>query len=320
MPTLTMPTRDYGLMKQMKAEVSALNDGIRLEYPSFDNILVAARRTVREAAFDICEMPVTTYICAKAHGKPITAIPVFLTRNFHHGAIFYDTRSDIRGPKDLEGRTVGVNRGYTVTTGVWARDILKTEYGVDLDRVHWAATDDEHVAEVKLPPNADYAFKGRKMSELYESRAIDASVGALGAVFGGGGAAPESVRPLIPDAVEAGFAYYRKTGIYPVNHTVVVRDELLQAHPGLARDLFQALKASKKAYYAALDRSAALSEEDALTLELEKGIGGDPFPYGVEPNRKAMEALARTAVDQHIASRRFTMDELFAPETLGLTE
>lgn len=311
MQTLTMPTRDYGLMRQMKS-VRALDDELRLEFPTFDNILVAARRMVRELAFDICEMPVTTYLCARAFEKPFTAIPVFLTRNFHHGAIFYDTRAGIETAKDLEGRTVGVNRGYTVTTGVWARGVLKDEHGVDLDKVRWAATDEEHVAEFRPPPNVDYDYRGREVADLFAAGDI---VAAVGAVAG----APATVKPLIPDAAEAGFASYRRTGIYPINHTVVVRDALLRQYPGLAADLFRALAASKKAYLETLDRAGELSAEDALTVRLENGLGGDPFPYGVARNLKAIEALARMAFDQHIAPRRFAVEELFAPGTLDLS-
>lgn len=306
-----MPTRDYGLMRQMKT-LTALNDDIGLTFPSFDNILVAARRMVREAAFDICEMPVTTYLCAKGFGKPITAIPVFLTRNFHHGAIFYETGSGVREPKDLEGRTVGVNRGYTVTTGVWARYVLVAEYGVDLDMVRWAATDDEHVAEFVPPPNADYDYKGRDMAALFESGDIVAAIGAIPS-------APPTVRPLIADAVEAGFDSYRRSGIFPINHTVVVRDDLLETYPTLAADLFAALKISKDAYLSSLDRDAGdLSPEDRLTAQLERGVDGDPFPYGVDSNRKALDALARTAFDQHITPKVFSVEELFAEGTLDL--
>ena len=89
----------------------------------------------RGLEFDICEMAMTTYLCARALGKPFTAIPVFVTRNFHHWAIFTNAKSGISEPKDLEGRTVGVNRGYTVTTGLWARGMLQHEYGVDLDKM-----------------------------------------------------------------------------------------------------------------------------------------------------------------------------------------
>ncbi len=310
MQTLSMPTRDYGLMRQMKAG-GALGEEFRIDFPAFDNILVAARRMVREFAFDICEMPITTYLCAKAFGKPFTALPVFLTRNFHHGAIFYDTTAGISTPKDLEGKTVAVNRGYTVTTGVWARYVLANELGVDLDRVRWAATDDEHVAEFRPPPNADYDLQGRAIADLFASGEAVAAIGAVGAV-------PPTVEPLIPDAVEAGFASYRRTGVYPVNHTVVVRDDLLRRHPGLAADLFGALAVSKAAYLSGLDRSGSLSEEDQLTVSLGDGLGGDPFPYGVEPNRKALEALIQTACDQHIIPHRLDIEALFAPGTPDL--
>ncbi|MCZ6884869.1 MAG: ABC transporter substrate-binding protein [Alphaproteobacteria bacterium] len=310
MPILNMPTRDYGLMRQMKT-VRALNDDIELVFPRCEDILVAVRKMVRELCFDICEMPFTTYICAKDYGKKFTALPVFITRNFHHGAIFYDPSAGIEGPKDLEGKTVGVMRGYTVTTGVWARSILAREYGVDLGKVHWAATDDEHVAEFELPANVDYAFKGRDMVELFRSGEVVAAVGTVG------GDEP-NIRPLIGDAIEAGFASYRKSGIYPVNHAIVVRDQLLDQYPTLAADLFRALKTSKDAYFANLERSGELTAEDALTLRLEEGLGGDPFPYGIEPNRKGLEALTETAFDQKITSRKYAVEELFAAGTLDL--
>ncbi|MDX1486388.1 MAG: ABC transporter substrate-binding protein [Alphaproteobacteria bacterium] len=310
MVILSMPTRDYGLMRQMKT-VRALNDDIEICYPQFADILVAVRKMVREQCFDICEMPFTTYVCAREYGKAFTAIPVFITRNFHHWAIFASTKAGIETPRDLEGKTVGVMRGYTVTTGVWARGVLAREYGVDLSKVRWAATDDEHVAEFKLPPNVDYEFIGRDIRELFESGEIAAAVGAVPPGIPG-------VAPLIPDAAEAGFASYRKTGIYPVNHGIVLRNALLDAYPTLAVDLFNALKASKEAYFANLDRSGELSAEDALTVRLEAGIGGDPFPYGVEPNRKGLEELTRSAFAQNITSRTYTVEELFAPGTLDL--
>jgi 4,5-dihydroxyphthalate decarboxylase len=301
-----MPTRDYGLMRQLKSN-PRLNDDIGLDFPAFDNILVAARRMVRELAFDICEMPITTYLCARVYNKPLTALPVFLTRNFHHWAIFGDTAAGINSPKDLEGKIVGVNRGYTVTTGLWARGVLQNEYDVDLDSIRWAATDEEHVVEFRgdAPANVDYSYKGRDMAELLASGEV---VGAIGAI----GNSPETVKPLIPDAVEAGFAYYRKTGIYPVNHTVVVRNELLEQYPALAGDLFAALNSSRDAYLSSLDRGGDLSAEDALTVQLEDGLGGDPFVNGVEPNRKALEALVQMAFDQHITPQKLSVDDLFA--------
>jgi len=310
MPTLNMSTRDYGLMRQMKTQ-TRLNDQIQLDYLAHDNILVAARDMVRKLAYDICEMPFTTYICAKEYGKKFTALPLFITRNFHHGAIHYDTTSGVKTPKDLEGKTVGVVRGYTVTTGVWARSVLTLDYGVDLSKIHWVCTDDEHVAEFKLPPFADYNYKGRDIGELFAERKIVGAVGTLPKPV-------PNVEQLIPNADQAGFESYRKTGVYPGNHSIVVRDELLAQYPTLAVDLFKALRTSKDAYFANLDRSGKLSAEDALTVQLENGLDGDPFPYGLEPNRKGLEALTQTAFDQLITKRKYSVEELFPESTLDL--
>jgi 4,5-dihydroxyphthalate decarboxylase len=310
MPTLNMSARDYGLMRQMKTQAT-LNDQIDLDYLAHDNILVAARNMVRELSYDICEMPFTTYICAREYGMKFTALPLFITRNFHHGAIHYDTNAGINSPKDLEGKTVGVVRGYTVTTGVWARSVLTLDYGVDLSKIHWVCTDDEHVAEFKLPPFADYNFKGRDMGELFAEGKIVAAVGTLPKPV-------PNVELLIPNADDAGFASYRKTGVYPGNHSIVVRDELLAKYPTLAVDLFNALKKSKDAYFVNLDRSGDLSAEDALTVKLENGLDGDPFPYGLAPNRKGLEALTQTAFDQLITTRKYAVEELFPESTLDL--
>src|ERR1700754_1513917 len=99
-----------------------------LEFEEVPAIIQAFRRMVRGYEFDISEMAITTYMCARAAGKRITALPVFLVRAFHHGAILHNTQVGLTGPKDLEGRKVAVNRGYTVTTGVWARGVLQHEH------------------------------------------------------------------------------------------------------------------------------------------------------------------------------------------------
>src|SRR3954453_12780297 len=112
-------------------------DGFRFDFEEVPVLVQAFRRMVRSLEFDVCEMALTTYLVAKAHGVAFTAVPAFLVRGFHHGAITVDTRHGIRTPKDLEGKKVGVNRGYTVTTGVWARAVLAEEYGVDLDSITW---------------------------------------------------------------------------------------------------------------------------------------------------------------------------------------
>src|SRR5258708_14538715 len=122
------------------------------------------RRMVRDLEFDICEMALSTYLCAKSYGKPITAIPVFLKRNFHHGSIVYNVNSGIKTPRDLEGLTVGVNRGYTLTTGLWARGILHTEYGIDLNTITGAATVYEHVTAYNARATVYYSHRAQPLT------------------------------------------------------------------------------------------------------------------------------------------------------------
>ena len=129
------------------------------------------------------------------------------------------------------------------------------------------------------------------------------------------------VQPLIPDARNAGFAYFRKTGVYPINHGLVVKDSLLKANPGLAKELFDAFRAAKKIYMAHLDAGENLSPADETALAL-KQVVGDPFPFGVSnpkgPNRKALETMIGFAVDQRVIPQKFSVEELFAPGTLDL--
>jgi len=235
---------------------------------------------------------------------------LFVTRNFHHWAIFYNVNSGITSPKDLEGRKVAVNRGYTVTTGVWARGILQTEFGVDLNKITWMPTDDEHVAEYVAPPNVDYSHRGTPIAELLLSGKVDAAVGDVRVD------SPE-IKQLIPNAREAGFAYFRKTGIYPINHGLVIKTSLLQADPKLSRDLFTCFQAAKIRYSRDLLGGRYASQVAEPVLALSRVVG-DPFPFGVGANRKSIEALIQFAQEQKIISRKFTADDLFAAETLGL--
>jgi 4,5-dihydroxyphthalate decarboxylase len=307
MGPLKIALGNYGLTRPLK-ERKVKPGKFELEFIEVEPITAGMRRMVRNLEFDICEMAWTTYLCAKDVGKPITAIPVFLTRNFHHWAIFVNANAGIKTPKDLEGRRVGVNRGYTVTTGVWARGILASEYGIDLDKITWACSDDEHVSEFQPPKNVEYSLMGKSVKDLLAKGELDAAVGDLGADL------PSTVKPLIPDAQGAGFAYHKKTGVYPVNHGVVIQDRLLKEQPQVASEMFAAFKAAKQAYYAKLDSGEGLDKADNQALALKKGVGGEPFPFGVAENRKALETIVRFARDQRAISKSFTVDELSARE------
>jgi 4,5-dihydroxyphthalate decarboxylase len=303
MQPLTIALGNYGLTKPIKQAGPDFGQ-LSLRFVEVEQIVPMMRRMCRGLEFDICEMAFTTYVCARAAGLPFTAIPLFVTRNFHHWAIFYNEKSGIRTPKDLEGRKVGVNRGYTVTTGLWARGILQSEYGVDLDKITWMPTDDEHVLGFKAPGNVDYSFRGKPMKDLLLSGVVDAALGEVGVD------APE-IKPLIPNAHNAAFDFFRNTGIYPINHGVVVKNALLKEMPWITAELTRAFEASKAEYLKNLKANEISAWDKAATVNA--AVVGDPFPFGIEKNRKALEAITQFAFDQHMVPRKYSVEELFTP-------
>jgi 4,5-dihydroxyphthalate decarboxylase len=198
-----------------------------------------------------------------------------------------------------------------VTTGLWARGILQTDYGVDLQRITWAATGDEHVAEYQAPANVNYSYKGKAVADLLISGEIGAAVGDIRVD------SPD-VKSLIPDARNAGIAYFQKTGIYPVNHCVVIKNEILDAEPWVAEELFNAFKNAKSSYLAWLDKGLDLSPADEAAIGLGRAVGGDPFPFGVNANRKALEAIVQFAFEQQVIPKIPSLEELFTPNTLTI--
>ena len=292
----------YGHTAALK-DGSVTPEGAEWDMVEVSPIVNAFRRMVRTQEFDVSEMAITTYLAAREYHKPFTAIPVFPVRAFHHAPIAVNTRSGVREPKDLEGKKVGV-RAYTVTTGVWARGILATEYGVDLDRVTWVVFDEEHVQEFRPPPNVEHASPGATIGQLLAS-------GELAAAIGAGQVDSPDVKPLIPDASAAQSAWYRKTGIYPINHMVVIKDALLEQDGSLAGRVYDAFDQAKQMFLRRLDSGQALSGEDEALAKRRSLVGNDPVPYGIQPNRPALEAIIRFAQDQHILSKAVAPEEIF---------
>jgi len=285
--------------------------GVKLDHVEITPIRNALRRMCRKLEFDLCEMAVTTYLTAKAYGKPFTALPVFVMRQSAHAPIVFNVRSGVASPKDLEGKKVGV-RAYTVTMGVWARGILATEYGVDLDKVTWVAVDEEHVEEYHkdAPPNVVYT-RGGNLAEMVTK-------GELAAAVLDGHVDSPDVKPLIQNPAEAEAAWFRKTGIYPINHMVVVKDSRLQADSGLAPLLFNAFKEAKATFLAQLHSAAELSGEARVLAQRRRLVGDDPLPYGLARNRHALEAIAQFAHDQKIVPYTVKAEDMFAGGTLDL--
>ena len=288
-------------------------DGVELDFEEVPVLIDAFRRMVRGLEYDVCEMALTTYVCARQHGVKFTALPIFLVRAFHHGAFVVNTELGIKTPKDLEGRKVGVNRGWTVTTGLWARSILQHQYGVDLTKITWVLSGDEHVAEYRPPAYVQSLEKGRRMADLVLSGEL---AGAIGVEV-----AASHVKPLIPLAAQAGLDALRAHGHYPINHLVVVKDEVLKARPELGPALFEAFAESKRRYVEKL-RVGGIEQPTAAD-EVHRAVmqttGVDPLPYGVAPNRAMLEEALGSAFEQGILNRRPALEELFPENTHHLT-
>jgi len=284
--------------------------GIQFEHVEISPIIGAFRRMCRTLEFDVCEMAITTYLTAKAHNKPFTALPVFVMRQFHHSPIVYNIKSGVQSPKDLEGKKVGV-RAYTVTTGVWARGILATEYGVDLEKITWVVVDEEHVQEYRKPANV-MERPGANLAEMLVQ-------GELAAAIGVGKVDSPDVKPLISDSSVAEAGWYRKTGIYPINHTVVVKDALLQSDPSLGPRLFTGFESAKAQLLKQLSSGAELPADVQILANRRKIVGDDPLPNGLARNRQTLEAIIRFAHEQKILPRTVKPEEMFALNTLDLS-
>lgn len=281
-----------------------------IEHVEVSPITTAFRRMVRTLDYDVSEMALSTYLCARDHGKPITALPIFVLRRFEHGQIVYNVNSGIKGPGDLAGRKVGV-RGYTVTPGVWVRGILSTGYGVDLDSVTWVLSGDEHVAEYVAPSNVVSAPDGADLGAMLLSGEIDAAIGP-------GPVDSEDMQPLIPGPFDAGAAFYRDTGIYPISHHLVVKDEVLEENPWLPEELFRLFTKAKDDYLTGLATSGPQNNQDEALVRMQQVIGPDPLLYGVAPNRKSLESFIEFNVEQKVISKGVDLEELFPASVMDL--
>ncbi len=286
-------------------------DGFELQFEEVPVLVQAFRRMVRGLEFDVCEMALTTYLCAREHGVQFTALPIFLVRAFHHGAILHNIKSEIRNPASLQGKRVGVNRGYTVTTGVWARSILQEEYGVDLSKITWVLSGDEHVEAYVPPPNVESVPADKLMEELLVEGDLAAAIGLR--------SDNPDIQPLIANPLDAGFEAFKNRGHYPINHLIVVRNEVLDEHPGIAVAVFDAFTESKNRYLEQL-QNGEISNPDSMdklyTRMLESGA--DPLPYGIAPNRNVLEDLIAHATTQKIISQPIDVESVFAPATRQL--
>ena len=275
---------------------------------------------VRDLEFDVCELAPTTYLIARARGAPYIALPIFVMRRFHHGGFVVRPDAGIKVPKDLEGKRVGV-RAYSVTTGVWTRGIFSNEYGLDAAKVTWVVDDEEHVTTLKLPANVIHAPPGKSLAGMMASGELQAGftgpagigrAGAPTANWEQGGQTPAQIYPeLIPDSAAVEADWYRRTGIYPIHGTIVVKTDVLEKHPWVARALYRGVHARQRRLCRAPGARPRRQTTERQTLSPLMPLVGDPLPYGIKANRASIEALMTYALQQKLIPERMPLEQAF---------
>ena len=297
-------------------------EGVAPEILTIKPQIGAFRRMIRNLEFDVCELAPTTYMIARSYGYPIIALPVFVLRRFHHSGLLVRPEAGIKVPKDLEGKKVGV-RAYSVTTGVWTRQVLIEEFGLDSSKVNWVVDDEEHVTELKLPSNVTHTREGVSLADMMADGELvagfhgNAGVGRSGSPTGGWKEVEAHYPDMFPNATALEAEYFERTRIYPMHGTIVMKESVYKENPWVAKSLFDSFSKAKNEWLPTLDAPELKDASDKKYAELRKIVGHDPLPYGIEANLPTIKALEETAFKQGLTTRRMSVDELFInPEAL----
>jgi 4,5-dihydroxyphthalate decarboxylase len=280
---------------------------------------------LRYGEFDVAEMSTGSFLMSRDKGAPrLIGIPVFPSKTFRHSCIYINTDSGIKKPADMAGKRVGVPE-YQITMATWARGILQHEYGVLPEQMKWFTGGEEHPGrqdKVKhnLPPNIDIQPipDDQTLSAMLASGEIDAMISAhMPSPFKH---RHPKVQRLIANFREVEQDYFRRTKIFPIMHTIVIREEVYEKHPWIAQSLFKAFDESKRLCQEAMYEFSALKYMLAWSIdEMEKErevLGPDPWAYGLEANRHVLETLVQYTYEQGLISKRPEVDSLFAKSTL----
>jgi 4,5-dihydroxyphthalate decarboxylase len=273
-------------------------------------------RFVRNLEFDVCELQIAQYLGLKSRGAPITAVPVFPHRRFNHSCVMVRIDSNISRPEELRGRRVGVH-GHFNPIALWVRGLLQHEFNLPPSEIQWVADGSEDVPGWSPPSwlRIERAPAGRKMQDLLKAGELDAQI--LSDSGTDASTINKIVRRLWPNYREVEVDYYRRTGIFPIRHLVVLKDEVLEHDGEVAAQLVRAFEdAKQQAYkYWADHRRSSLAWFGAEQEEERALLGPDPWPYSVEKNRVVIETLLDYAFEQRLTERRLDINEIFAAGT-----
>lgn len=258
---------------------------LTLDFVEVSPLHKAFKPMVRDRAYDAGEMALVTALQAKVHNKGLKLLPTPMLARFQHHTVLYNSARGELAPADLAGKRIGV-RSYSQTTATWVRGILENDYGVDFSGVQWVTFEDGHVAEAKDPAGVIRAEPGQDITQMLLDGTLDA------AIYGATMPKDERLKSVIPDPEAAAQAWYGKHGVVPVNHMVVVTEELARANPAAVAELYRLLEAGKK---------AAGTPQGQV----------DTTPFGKDVNRPCLDLLISYAVQQGQIPRRLSVDELW---------
>jgi 4,5-dihydroxyphthalate decarboxylase len=320
---ITMACWDYDRMRALR-DGRVTVEGVDLTYlPLF--MPESFFRMQRFGEFQASEMSMGWYtrMIAADQRPPYEAIPVFPSRMFRHSGIYINTGSGIDAPADLQGKRVGVPE-YGITAVIWIKGILADHYGVPVNSVTY------HTGGLEEPGRREAPFElpaDISVTPIGDTDTLSAALarGDLDAVY-----APHTpscyaagdgrVRRLFEDYPEVERDYFRKTGVFPIMHTLVIRSDVLEHSLWVAQELTKACNQAKALALADLYLSDAtknmLPWQAAWASECSELMGEDFWPYGLEANRKTLETFLRYVHEQHIVDRRIEPAELFVPSTL----
>src|SRR3974390_2031187 len=283
---------NYPITKALKAG-AVRSDLVDLDFVEVKVANNLFKQVVRDAKYDVAELAIVTYLQAKAYNKPYVLVPaVVVSRGQHHTIAYNPERGPLK-PTDLNGKRVGV-RAYTVTTGAWVRGIFAADYGVDFNKVQWTTFEDPHVAEFHDPAIVKRAPAGKDLTQMLLDGELDAGIV-------GDKLTDPKLKHLVPDADAVAQKWAERHHGIPINHMIVVRQELSRSRPDVVKDIFRQLHASK--------RAAGLPDGGEL----------DPYRFGVEACRPILEIIIDFCHRQQLIPRRMSVDELFDDTTRALS-
>jgi 4,5-dihydroxyphthalate decarboxylase len=320
---MTMACWNYDRTRAL-ADGRVQPDGIDLNYLTLP-VEETFFRMLRHREFDAAEMSLSSYVVSLfTPERPFIAIPVFPSRFFRHSSIYVHAGSGIREPRDLVGKKVGTPE-YQMTAPVWIRGILADEYGVPVNSVTYytgglESTGRSEKLKLDLPP--DIRVKPIAADQTLASMLATGDIDALhtarmpSTFLNGNG----TVKRLFDDFERVEREYFRRTGIFPIMHTVIIRRDLYEREPWVAQSLYKAMSLAQRATYDDLSETAALKTMlpwlPAHLEETRREMGDDFWPYGLQRNRDTLATFLRYSHEQGLSKERLEPEQLFAPQTL----